>query len=105
MFRLQSCFACALLLSPIVAHGEDMAPVALNSLPKPPANVAALQVMDQKGQVIGQAMQMQTDQDGHPAALRNLFNRFLSQLHHCLATGQKYDPQRAFVLPKTRAAA
>ena len=43
--------------------------------------------------------------DGHPAALRNLFNRFLSQLHHCLATGQKYDPQRAFVLPKTPAAA
>jgi transposase len=26
--------------------------------------------------------------DGHPAALRNLFNRFLSQRHHCLATGQ-----------------
>jgi len=26
--------------------------------------------------------------DGHPAALRNLFNRFLGQLHHCLATGQ-----------------
>jgi transposase len=43
--------------------------------------------------------------DGHPAALRNLFNRFLSQLHHCLATGQKYDPQRAFALPTTPAAA
>jgi transposase len=34
--------------------------------------------------------------DGHPAALRNLFNRFLSQLHHCLATGTHYDPTRAF---------
>jgi transposase len=34
--------------------------------------------------------------DGHPAALRNLFNRFLSQLHHCLATGTHYDPARAF---------
>jgi len=30
--------------------------------------------------------------DGHVAALRNMFNRFLSQLHHCLATGQKFDP-------------
>ncbi len=43
--------------------------------------------------------------DGHPAALRNLFNRFLSQLHHCLATGQKYDPEKAFVLAQSPAAA
>jgi transposase len=34
--------------------------------------------------------------DGHPAALRNLFNRFLGQLHHCLNTGQAYDPVKAF---------
>lgn len=33
--------------------------------------------------------------DGHPAALRNLFNRFLSQLHHCLVTGEHYGPKRA----------
>jgi hypothetical protein len=38
------------------------------------------------------------------AALRNLFNRFLSQLHHCLATGQTYDPDRAFPVPTTAAA-
>ena len=43
--------------------------------------------------------------DGHPAALRNLFNRFLSQLHHCLATGQTYDPDRGFPFPTTTAAA
>jgi transposase len=43
--------------------------------------------------------------DGHPAALRNLFNRFLSQLHHCLSTGQKYDPQRAFPNQQITAAA
>lgn len=34
--------------------------------------------------------------DGHPAALRHLFNKMLGQLHHCLATGQTYDPIRAF---------
>lgn len=34
--------------------------------------------------------------DRHPAALRNLFNRFLDQLHHCLNTGQTYDPTKAF---------
>jgi transposase len=34
--------------------------------------------------------------DGHPAALRHLFNKMLGQLHHCLATEQRYDPARAF---------
>ncbi|MEU8376577.1 IS110 family transposase [Micromonospora sp. NPDC048894] len=34
--------------------------------------------------------------DRHPAALRNLFNRLLGCLHHCLATNQVYDPARAF---------
>jgi transposase len=34
--------------------------------------------------------------DGHPAALRHLFNRMLGQLHHCLTTGQPYDPVKAF---------
>ncbi len=34
--------------------------------------------------------------DGHPAALRHLFNRMLGQLHHCLATEQTYDPVKAF---------
>lgn len=34
--------------------------------------------------------------DGHPAALRHLFNRMLGQLHHCLQTGQTYDPDKAF---------
>lgn len=34
--------------------------------------------------------------DGHPAALRHLFNRMLGQLHHCLRTGQLYDPASAF---------
>jgi transposase len=34
--------------------------------------------------------------DGHPAALRHLFNRMLGQLHHCLTTGQTYHPAKAF---------
>ncbi|GGL20723.1 IS110 family transposase [Mangrovihabitans endophyticus] len=34
--------------------------------------------------------------DRHPAALRNLFNRLLGCLHHCLATGQLYDAGKAF---------
>lgn len=34
--------------------------------------------------------------DGHPAALRHLFNRMLGQLHHCLHTRQSYDPLKAF---------
>lgn len=34
--------------------------------------------------------------DRHAAALRNLFNRFLGQLWHCLQHGQLYDEAKAF---------
>jgi transposase len=34
--------------------------------------------------------------DKHAAALRNVFNRFLGCLHHCLQTGQTFDPNKAF---------
>ena len=34
--------------------------------------------------------------DRHTAAQRNLFNRLLGFLHHCLATGQHYDGTTAF---------
>ncbi len=34
--------------------------------------------------------------DGHAAALRNLNNRFLGCLHHCLQTREPYDEQTAF---------
>jgi transposase len=44
--------------------------------------------------------------DRHTAAQRNLFNRLLGCLHHCLATGQHYDETTAFPSqPATRAAA
>ena len=34
--------------------------------------------------------------DKHAAAMRNLFNRFLGCLYHCLQTGQTFDPAKAF---------
>ncbi|WP_326673183.1 IS110 family transposase [Streptomyces canus] len=34
--------------------------------------------------------------DRHTAAMRNLFNRLLGCLFHCLQTGQTFDPSRAF---------
>jgi hypothetical protein len=37
--------------------------------------------------------------EGHPAALRNLYNRFLGQLYHCLQTGQHYNDIRTFGVP------
>ena len=43
--------------------------------------------------------------DGHAAALRNLYNRFLSQLHHCLTTGETYRSERAFPVPRSPLAA
>jgi transposase len=40
--------------------------------------------------------------DKHAAAMRNLFNRFLGCLHHCLQTGQLFDPAKAFPNSPTR---
>jgi transposase len=34
--------------------------------------------------------------DKHTAAMRNLFNRFLGCLYHCLQTRQTFDPDKAF---------
>lgn len=38
--------------------------------------------------------------DGHAAALRNLNNRFLGCLHHCLKHGIHYDETTAFTTPE-----
>lgn len=43
--------------------------------------------------------------DGHAAALRNLYNRFLGQLHYCLRTGEHYDENTAFGTQPATAAA
>jgi hypothetical protein len=40
--------------------------------------------------------------DGHVAAQRNLFNRMLGCLHHCLATDAPYDEAVAFPATTTR---
>jgi hypothetical protein len=66
---LRAILFCAVIAAPFTANAEELAPVALNSLTAAPANIAALKVMDQKGQVIGQAERIQTDQDGRPSAL------------------------------------
>jgi transposase len=42
--------------------------------------------------------------DGHAAALRNLFNRFLGCLYHCLQTGTAYDEASAFRKPEPASA-
>jgi hypothetical protein len=60
---------CGLIAVPATAGAKEFAPTALNSLSAAPANIALIQVMDQNGQVIGQAIRVQTDQDGRPAAL------------------------------------
>ncbi len=69
MSKFRAVLFCGFLLMPAIAGAEELAPVALNSLSSPPSNIASLQVMDQTGQVIGQALRIQADQDGHPAAL------------------------------------
>jgi transposase len=43
--------------------------------------------------------------DRHTAAQRNLFNRLLGCLHHCLITGQHYNEATAFPARETRPAA
>ncbi|SMD26469.1 transposase [Kibdelosporangium aridum] len=45
-----------------------------------------------------------TTGDGHPSALRHLFNQMLGQLHHCLHTGETYDETKAFPIQTTNAA-
>ncbi|MCA1699131.1 MAG: hypothetical protein LC790_09625, partial [Actinobacteria bacterium] len=41
--------------------------------------------------------------DKHTAAMRNLFNRFLGCLYHCLQTGQTFDLNKA-AAPEVRGA-
>jgi transposase len=43
--------------------------------------------------------------DRHIAAQRNLFNRMIGILHHCLATGTKYDEHTAFLTTRSNTAA
>ena len=69
MSRFQAILVCGILSMTTAAGAEDLAPIALNSLSSPPANIASLKVMDQNGRILGQATRIQTDQAGRPAAL------------------------------------
>lgn len=89
MTKFRAILLCGFTLLPTIASADDLAPVALNSLSKAPANVASLKVMDQKGEVIGQALQIQSDQDGHPAALSFRANNGSTVVIGAAATG--YD--------------
>jgi hypothetical protein len=53
----------------VIAKGEDLAPMALNSLPAPPPNLVSAQVENLHGQVIGRVAKVATDQSGKPAAI------------------------------------
>lgn len=89
MRKFRAILLCGFTLFPAMADAEELAPVALNSLSRAPANVASLKVMDQKGEVIGQALQIQSDQDGHPAALSFRANNGSMVVISAAATG--YD--------------
>jgi hypothetical protein len=69
MSRFRTFALCAVfIVVPALACAEEMAPVALNSLSAAPS-VTSTKVMDQNGHALGQAMAIQTDQDGKPSAL------------------------------------
>jgi hypothetical protein len=52
-------------------HGtpEELAPIALNSLPAPPRGIQAAQVFNQSGQMIGGVERVAVDASGKPSAL------------------------------------
>lgn len=91
MSKFRAILFCGLFTIPALASAEELAPIALNSLSSAPPNVASLKVVDQKGQVIGQALQIQTDQNGKPTALAFRAGNGSTVLISAAATG--YDGQ------------
>ena len=59
----------AAIMVPVLAGAENLAPMALNSLPAPPAKIASAQVQNLHGQVIGRVGKVATDQTGKPSAI------------------------------------
>lgn len=45
---------------------QDIAPIALNSLPNPPDKIATAQVVDDKGTTVGAVQKVEMDQGGKP---------------------------------------
>ena len=59
----------AAILVPVIAGAEDLAPMALNSLPAPPAKITTAQVENLHGQMVGRVDKVATDQSGKPSAI------------------------------------
>lgn len=87
MSRFRAILFGGLFTIPAMASAEDLAPVALNSLSAVPTNAASLQVMNQRSEVIGQVLRIQTDQDGRPAALSFRANNGSTVVISAAATG------------------
>ena len=68
MTRLRFALCGFLIIVPALAFADDLAPVALNSLSQPP-QLSSKPILDQQGNVVGQVVQLATDQDGKPAGL------------------------------------
>jgi hypothetical protein len=81
-----------MLGSPAIAEEVQLAPVALNSLSKPPAGLATAQVMNQSGQVIGTFQKVVIDHNGKPAAISYLTPE--GNLVVVAAPAVSYDGQR-----------
>jgi hypothetical protein len=90
--------AATLLVLGIPAQAEEvqLAPMALNSLSKPPAGLATAQVMNQSGQVIGTFQRVLTDHNGKPAAISYLTPD--GKLVVVAAPAVSYDGQRNFLV-------
>jgi len=59
----------AAILAPIMANAEDLAPMALNSLPAPPPKITSAPVENLHGQVIGRVEKVVTDPSGKPVSV------------------------------------
>lgn len=77
---------------PAQAQEVQLAPMALNSLSKPPAGLATAQVMNQSGQVIGTFQKVLFDPSGKPAAISYLTPE--GNLVVVAAPAVSYDGQR-----------
>ena len=59
----------AVIAVPAITRAENLAPMALNSLPAPPRNIMSAQVENLHGQTIGRVAKVATDQSGKLAAI------------------------------------
>ncbi len=67
--------AASLVLAPSFAQaGEDLAPMALNSLSRVPPKIVAAQVMDPEGKSIGSVLRIETDPRGKPLGVEIRLN-------------------------------